>query len=718
MKQLLGIGLVAASLAAAAAGVTYDGEYYANTKGSASNKDPYVHPTNVVNIADKRIVNYWETVFKPLYLPEDTAAINIYNSPRWVSTVSGLFNINLGIDNTTGDSTQVPVKSAYSTTIGTSAKALGMHSYAYGSQINAIKGNTTVIGYGASATSEWSTVIGHGQRPSTNGSTYDKNFSTDAEMHNWLRTFSYDVFKGIHFAGPDGKLYTITGIRDSVDSQGYWYDFVETSDDWDYIPGGYDWRYGKSHGRGTFNIVALGNNVGGESPGLSAVYINDDSLKDLICRGTEGPVLTAAQKKRFITYNNNGHIENGVVEIGREASANLKAKDVAAAPSGTASSPTKIRNVGIAIGTRAISEGFNGLKNQSIAIGFSAHAKGSSIIAIGPGSRDPNESDLDGNNAYAQGSATTAIGYNAKAIGNNALAIGSGESGTGKPATLASNNFTVAVGPSAQALAVGAAQIGKGVNTTPNSLQFQNVQIVKDGKLVALEPDFMLPKEVDPGENGEISVKAGNQITLMPETPFDEGSEIEIKPEGSRNYIVYIPNEPEVREGMPMWLGNEFPEGLRCIYNNTDNCFLKLPVRVTVTQPYSKLVIVESEYLDDGEDWAPVVTNCNWVYNNNDSDPALVLKKGAKYAIEGIKLHAATNITVSYIGEGGVSKTVNVDTGGTDTTNKGMTFLSSTYFKGIRLDELKLPLKRHIDEPEFTIKYYTPNGTAIFSKSL
>ena len=126
-------------------------------------------------------------------------------------------------------------------------------------------------------------------------------------------------------------------------------------------------------------------------------------------------------------------------------------------------------------------------------------------------------------------------------------------------------------------------------------------------------------------------------------------------------------------------------------------------MRVTVTQPYSKLVIVESEYLDDGEDWTPVVTHCNWVYNNDDSNPALVLKEGAKYAIEGIKLHAATNITVSYTGEGGVSKTVTVDTGYIS-TKKGVTFMSGTYFKGLRLNELKLPLKRHADETEFTIK--------------
>lgn len=722
MKRLLGIVLAAVSMTAVAEGVVYDGEFYADTKASASSRSPWVHPTNVVNIADKRVKNYWENVLRPLYMPPGLSAINLYNSDLYPSSVHGSFNINLGIDNVTGDETQAPSKSAYSTTIGTSAKALGMHSYAYGSQINAIEGNTTVIGYGASATSGWSTVIGHGNRPSTNGSTYDKNFTTDDDMRTWLRTFSYDVFKGVHFKSPNGTLYTITGIRDSVDSQGYWYDFVETPGDWDYVPGGYDWRYGKSHGKGTFNIVALGDNVGGESPGLKAVYINDDSLYDLIGRGSEGPALTTAQKKKFITYNNNGHIENGAVEIGREASANLKAEDVDAASAGTAASPTKLRNVGIAIGTRAIAEGSSGLKNQSIAIGFSAHAKGSSMIAIGPGSRDSTESDLDGNNAYAQGMATTAIGYSAKAIGNYALAIGSGESGTGKLPTMASNNYAVAVGPSARALAVGATQIGRGVNTTPNSLQFQDVQIVKDGKLVALDTDFMAPKEVDPGADGEVSVKTGNQITLMPETPFDEGSEIAIEPEGSRNYTVYIPNEPEVREGMPAWLDNELPEGIRCVYNNTDDCFLKLPVRVTVSQPYSKLVIIESEYLNDGEDWTPVVTNCNWRYNKNSSDPALVVPDGKNYAIEGAKLHAATNITLTYSGPGGIAKTINVDTGSPITTKKGISFFGGTYFRGLRLNELKLPTIMEEGagpgEYDITIKYYTLNGAATFNTTL
>lgn len=331
MKRLLGIVLAAVSMTAAADGVMYDGEFYADTKASASSRSPWVHPTNVVNIADRRIEAYWENILRPLYMPSGLSAINLYNSERYPSSVYGSFNINLGIDNVTGDPLKPQKDTKYSVTIGTSSRAEKMHSYTFGSQINSVAANSTVIGYGASSTSDWSTVIGHGKRPSTSGTDYDRNFASVAAMNEWLKKYDPNVFPGIHFMNnSDKKLYTITEVSTTPDNNGYYYKFVETSTtviesipkgtkltagtifytntvsgvyaeaivpagttytangteqirkSYDHIPGGYDWRYGKSHGPGTFNIVAYHSRWGTKSPGMKAVYINDDCLENLV----------------------------------------------------------------------------------------------------------------------------------------------------------------------------------------------------------------------------------------------------------------------------------------------------------------------------------------------------------------------------------------------------------------------------------------------------
>ena len=473
------------------------------------------------------------------------------------------------------------------------------------------------------------------------------------------------------------------------------------------------------------NVVEIATDlIGKEVEALGTELTGrEEAMRTYVDESIHGPaaVLTQAQINKNIGFNGSGYDENGPVEIGPYAKAALDTNDVAAVTAAN----TKLRNAGIAIGARAVAEGANKTKNQSIAIGLAAHAKGSSMIAIGPGSIDTNETVHTGNSTYAEGSASTAIGYSAKAFGNYALAIGSGESGTGKPATLASNNYTVAVGPSAQAVATGAVQIGKGRNTTPNSLQFQDVPIIRDGKFVGIpENTVTIPKEVDPSTlspmGGDILVNPGETLTLLPTNSFNEGSELGLDAAGSRNYAIYLPNEEEVKAGMPIWTESEVPNA-KTVFKS-DNVLLRLPAKVTVTQPYSKLVIIESEIIDDDEDWSPVITNCNWVYNDNSSDPMLVLREGSKYAIEGYNLHAATNITVTYSGAGGSTTTVNVDTGSTTTSKKGLTFLGSTFFKGLRLNELKLPSVMSEGagpgEYDIQIKYYTFNGETVFNTTL
>lgn len=717
MKKLLTTIFSIVSSCAIAAGTTVDGEYYEHTKSSAPSKLPYIQHSNVVEVASKVFHSWWDP-FEATYLPG--TSVNFYNSPLYPSYAYSSFNVNLGIDNEVGVPSYVastansPTLGRYSVAIGTSNKAIGMHSYALGSQLNVVTSNATAIGYGITAADQWSTVIGHGRRPTTNGVTYDYT-NTAANVATYLQSIRNNIFPGFHIHVTDTKqILTITNIRSTANSFGFYYDWVlddrdvyvkvvpgsiltklgyleyyyekegstykvksvnagDVADDNtyrlfspDYIPGKYDWRYGKTHGPGTFNIVAWGMpGYTTRSPGLKAVYINDDPLDELVRRELRGPVieLTNTQRKNGIAFDASGFDEDSPVEIGKYASAALNPATISALTTPN----TKLRNAGIAIGARAKAEGINDYKNQSIAIGLAAYAKGSSMIAIGPGSMDSTETVWTGNSTYSQGSATTAIGYSAKAFGTQALSIGSGDSGTGNPATIASNNYSVAVGPSAQALAPkavaigrsaqskaeGAVQIGTGTNSTPNSLQFMGVKIVENGRLLGGNAD---PKElsITPTTSTELefSIDPGSVITVLPSSNCGPGTEIAISPtSGLRNYEIYLPNEPEVREGLPAGFSlDELPAEItqRIVKNNKWQAY-KLPAKITLKQPYSKLVIAEIEEMDDGSSWDPVITNCNlkWSF-----DQLRFITDGKKL-LEGTNLHAGVSMKLAYPISGG-----------------------------------------------------------------
>ena len=526
MKKLMFIvATIVASITANA--VKYEGENYI-TKGQAGNKEAYVLPSNVVNVAKKQLDNWLYG-----FAPSTMSAVNVFNSLLYPSSVHGAFNINLGIDNVTGDPLKSQGVTKYSVTIGTSARAEKMHSYAFGSQINAIGANSTVIGYGVSSTSDWSTVIGHGKRPSTNGTDYDKTFTTEAAMDTWLKKYDANVFPGVHFMNNvDQKLYTITEVSTTPYENGYYYKFVETSTtvietipkgtklpagtvfytntvdgvyvqtsvpagttytakgteqirkSYDYIPGGYDWRYGKSHGPGTFNIVAYHSRWGKTSPGMKAVYINDDCLETLV--------------------------------------------------------DTKIKTVAPA--------------------------------AIGP------------------------------------------------------------------------------------------QEMVLDAK------------QIEESYDNPIKVLSGSTITILPTTNLNSGSELVIEPKdgGLRNYEVYLPNEPEMRAGLPCGFDlSELPEGIRHVYLNGIHMVPTLPAKITVRQPYSRLVIGEITAYDDGWDWNPVITNCNAVWDGNK-----LTASGSKL-FEGYNLQSGTSLKVAYPISGGTIVTNDI-TKATDISSDG--WLSGTFY--------------------------------------
>jgi len=728
MKKLLIATAALVTSLAVAKSTTYDGEFYADTKGSAPSSAPWVHPTNVVNIANKVFHAWWDP-FESTYLPG--TSVNFYNSPWYPSYTYSSFNVNLGIDNEVGvppyvaSAANSPTLGRYSVTIGTSNKAIGMHSYAWGSQLNVVTSNATAIGYGITAADQWSTVIGHGRRPSTNGVTYDYT-NTAANVAIYLQSLRNNIFPGFHIHVTDTKqILTITNIRSTANSLGFYYDYVindrdvyvkivpgsilpelgyleyyyekegstykvksvnegDVADDNtyrlfspDYIPGKYDWRYGKTHGPGTFNIVAWGMpGYSQYSPGLKAVYINDDPLDYLVRKELEGPTvrLSNTQISKGITFVKDGYEQNCPVEIGKDAAAGISQTII----NSISSSDTIIRNASVAIGGRAsATNASNKTTQQSVAIGYCANAAGGQSIAIGGGSKSLNvETDLTGNNAYASGATSVAIGYSTKATGNGSVAIGSGQSGT-MDHTQATGANTVAIGHSAQATATGSVQLGTGINSTPNSLQFMDVKIVENGRLLGGSAD---PKSLEISQDtitsGDINVtlRSGSVVTVLPEGTLGPGTELYVDepPSGElRNYEVYLPNEPEVCAGLPCGFSlDELPAGIKGIIVNKWQAY-KLPAKITVKQPYSKLVIGEITEFDDGTDWSPIITDAHVKW-----DGTKFTADGSKL-LEGTNLHAGVSLKIKYPISGGTTITREV-AGATSLNTDGI--LDGTFY--------------------------------------
>ena len=174
--------------------------------------------------------------------------------------------------------------------------------------------------------------------------------------------------------------------------------------------------------------------------------------------------------------------------------------------------------------------------------------------------------------------------------------------------------------------------------------------------------EFELSKEeADASYDNPFRIPTGMTFTLIPTNNLDESVEIAVsKPDDNklRNFDVYLPNEPELRAGLPCGISlSELPEGVKSTYKNNKSFVAKLPAKFTVRQPYSKLVIGEVVDYDDGYDWNPVITNCHAVWNGT----ALVTE--GKHLFEGYNLQAGKSIKVAYPSNG-VIVTNDVSTAG------------------------------------------------------
>lgn len=486
-------------------------------------------------------------------------------------------------------------------------------------------------------------------------------------------------------------------------------------------------------------IVTTGGGGGGVSYGEMTAYVDaaEERIKSLPC--TKELVLTPEQIAQGVTFESHGANQNSAVEIGRGAKAALDQEYV-----GSVHTAKALRSVAVAIGAYATATNSDrAASSQAIAIGFTACADGLQAIAIGAGAKHlDDETDLTGDNTYAHGSQSLAIGYSAKAIGPSTVAIGSSTAAskgkcttaTAKSATAigfdaratgegamaigydveASGKKSFALGETASAQGASSVQIGPGTNKLDHTLQFEDVLIVKDGRVIGSQPD---PKIVDPtqgqqGEELEITVTPGSYTTLLPTNgaPFAPGMEVSVSCTGFRNYTVFVPNEDSVRPGLPASFQFELPSGVKHA-SVGDTSFTRLPVRVTLEQPYEGFVSARCEYFDDGTDWTPVVTNCT-VYFDLDTGSF----KSETNSIEGFSLHAARVFKISYTGGDGATKVVTLMEAGADKA-----FLPSTHYHYVGRVDRKVSQG---DAPPFsspihaTFTYETVNGSVTFTKDI
>lgn len=596
------------------------------------------------------------------------------------------YNILLGIDSQVGYGFTEGKATRYAAAIGTSNRAKYMHSYAFGSQLNSLSPNSTTIGYGLTAYHDWSTVIGHGNR-SINDKHFDtvdqlKAFFSDPECTNTIFV-GYGVLVG---SGP-GCSHIVDAVLTEPNADGLY--ATLRLDPLDIEVGQRRWDYGKSHGRGTFNIVARGNGV---DYGPAFVYINDKNLlewfginigqptdKEIYNKGIFGPGTSHCDHDYTIAIGDNAK----ALETASSCQAIAIGRDALSAGSAT-----------VAVGPNAFAYG-----SLSSALGWRANAVGQHSIAIGSAKKS-------GQNYFVDGVVNTNSDL-CVAVGDDAIAIGFN--------TKAYKNKSVAVGYYATANADSAVQIGMGTNDAPKSVKFYDTTVFKDGKLVgAFNPEDLDPKKVP------IDVVTADEvvITCMPHrvntltsvTNLGVGTECYLQPTGSRNYDVFIPNKPEFRCGMPITLDIEI-DNCTATFMDDKNQIFHLPAMVHVQQPDDDMILFTVKELKDKKyDWKPVVTNINIKF---DLVAGKFFTEGNK-SLEGYNLHAATAYKITYP----ISAT---DTATADLVKVGTSGIcSGTYFEYAASVDFTPPADKKIfftgSKSWFEITYTTHDGTAVIER--
>ena len=234
-----------------------------------------------------------------------------------------------------------------------------------------------------------------------------------------------------------------------------------------------------------------------------------------------------------------GDEDNGAVEIGVGAKAAVTPDALSSAPSGTVA-----RSVSVAIGAGAdatVSPGST--KNQAIAIGFHAQAKGSTSIAIGSGAQHSFEDQLSGAAAYASAGESVAIGYGAKSTAGKAVQLGHGTNSV--PESLQFRQWQVVDG-SGQ---IPSERLVRAADELTGGMIDQLDRLLQPGNMTVVYGDLS-DQVIEPRLNGlcELELSKGTNDMYM------GGAEARVAPPlGSRNYDVVVPYVPQAY----LWEKNE-----------------------------------------------------------------------------------------------------------------------------------------------------------------
>lgn len=629
--------------------------------------------------------------------PKAKGQIVLGPNKNYPSVVFDSYNILLGIDSLVGYGFTEGEPTRYAVAIGTSNKAKYMHSYAFGSQLNALAPSSTTIGYGLTADDEWSTVIGHGNR-----SIHDKYFDTIDQLNEFFSdpecTNTIFVGYGVLVGNGPGCSHIVDEVLTEPNEDGLY--ATLRLDPFDIEVGSRRWDYGKSHGKGTFNIVARGDGIhifdtdtGSHDPGPSAVYVNDRSLVDWFGIHLGEQTIKPIYNKGIFGPETSTCVNDYTVSIGQNA--------------------------------RAIE---TSTSCQAIAIGRDALSAGSATVAVGP-------------NSFAYGQLAAALGWRANAVGQHSIAIGAAKKSgqdyfvdgrvntnsdlcvaVGDDAiaigfnTKAYKNKSVALGYYATANADSAVQIGMGTNATPKSVKFYDTTVFKDGKLVgAFNPEDLDPKKVQietiTADEIVVTCMPHRVNTLTSVTNLGVGTECYLEPTGSRNYDVFIPNKSEFRAGMPITLDIEIDD-CSAVFMDDKNQIYHLPAMVHVQQPDDDMILFTIKELKDKKyDWKPVVTNINIKF---DLVAGKFFTEGGKKSLEGYNLHAATAYKITYPISASETTTA-------DLVNVGTTGICpGTFFDYAAAVDFTPPADKKIffngTKSWFEIIYTTHDGTAVIER--
>ena len=177
---------------------------------------------------------------------------------------------------------------------------------------------------------------------------------------------------------------------------------------------------------------------------------------------------------------------------------------------------------------------------------------------------------------------------------------------------------------------------------------------IQDSAYMSLQPKVVELTEVyEDYEINPIDMVPGAITTVMPAegTNFYPGAELGVRMPIKgllRNFETYLPNEPGVCMGLPVGFTLEMiPADVKKVYINNNNWAHKLPAKITLKQPYSRLVIGEITELDDGTDWSPIITAAHLKWNGSS-----IVADGS-YLLEGTNLHSGVSLKYAYRISGG-----------------------------------------------------------------